>query len=66
MNVNINVFNKNNNIVKDKNSLNITVTLIQNTSTPQNINKSYRKLKTNITSGAQQHSVPWADVIAIP
>jgi len=52
MNVNINVFNKNNDIIKDKNSLNIAITLIQNTSTQQNINKSYRKLKTKITSGA--------------
>ena len=51
MNVNINVFNKNNNIIKDKNSLNITVTL-NKYKFSKNINKSYRKLKTKITSGA--------------
>ena len=66
MNVNINVFNKNSNIIKDKNSLNITITLIQSTSTQQNINKVYRKLKTKITSAVKQHSVPQADDIVIP
>jgi hypothetical protein len=38
MNVSINVFSKNSNTVKDRNSLNITITLIE--STEQNINES--------------------------
>jgi len=66
MHVNIRVFHKNNNIIKDKNSLNITITLIHETSTQQNINKLHRKLKMKITSGAQLHSVPQPDDNAIP
>jgi len=40
MNVNINVFNKHNNVIKDKNTPNITITLIESKSTQQNIKES--------------------------
>ena len=41
MNVNINMFNKNNKSIKDINSPNITITLRQIKSTQKNIKESY-------------------------